>query len=101
MIMGDGLLGQMMEPVSFPDRSEVKLPEKPWATTGYKGDRQRNIIHSLELMPERLEAHNRKLQEKYADIMATQKRSEEYFDRRCRHSFGCFRHSGSHLPERY
>ena len=78
MIMGDGLLGQMMEPVSFPDRSEVKLPEKPWATTGYKGDRQRNIIHSLELMPERLEAHNRKLQEKYADIMATQKRSEEY-----------------------
>lgn len=78
MIMGDGLLGQMMEPVSFPDRSEVKLPEKPWATTGYKGDRQRNIIHSLELMPERLEAHNRKLQEKYADIMATQKQSEEY-----------------------
>ena len=30
MIMGDGLLGQMMEPVSFPDRSDVELPEKPW-----------------------------------------------------------------------
>jgi 2-oxoglutarate ferredoxin oxidoreductase subunit alpha len=78
MIMGDGLLGQMMEPVSFPDRSDVKLPEKPWASTGYKGDRPKNIIHSLILQPERLEAHNRKLQEKYADIIATQKRSEEY-----------------------
>ncbi len=78
MIMGDGLLGQMMEPVSFPDRSDVELPEKPWATTGYKGDRPRNVIKSLELLPERLEAHNLKLQEKYADIAATQKRSEEY-----------------------
>lgn len=78
MIMGDGLLGQMMEPVSFPDRTNEKLPEKPWATTGYKGDRPRNVINSLELQPERLEAHNHKLQEKYADIIATQKRSEEY-----------------------
>ena len=78
MIMGDGLLGQMMEPVSFPDRSDVVLPEKPWATTGYTGERPKNIIRSLELQPERLEAHNQKLQEKYADMIATQKRSDEY-----------------------
>jgi len=51
MIMGDGLLGQMMEPVSFPDRSEVKLPEKPGLPPVIKENRQRNIIHSLELMP--------------------------------------------------
>ncbi|MGI6128594.1 MAG: 3-methyl-2-oxobutanoate dehydrogenase subunit VorB [bacterium] len=78
MIMGDGLLGQMMEPVSFPDRTDVELPAKPWATTGCSGDRPKNIVHSLELQPERLEAHNKKLQEKYAEIAATQKRSEEY-----------------------
>ncbi|HKM39282.1 MAG TPA: 3-methyl-2-oxobutanoate dehydrogenase subunit VorB [bacterium] len=78
MIMGDGLLGQMMEPVRFPDRSDVKLPEKPWATTGYTGERPKNIIRSLELQPERLEEHNQKLQKKYADIIATQKRSDEY-----------------------
>lgn len=78
MIMGDGLLGQMMEPVLFPDRTNVELSEKPWATTGRKGDRPKNIIHSLELQSERLEAHNQKLQEKYADIAAAQKRSDEY-----------------------
>ena len=78
MIMGDGLLGQMMEPVRFPDRTNAQLPEKPWAATGYKGDRPRNIIHSLELQSERLEAHNKELQQKYAKISATEKRSEEY-----------------------
>lgn len=78
MIMGDGLLGQMMEPVRFPDRTNAQLPEKPWAATGYKGDRPRNIVRSLDLQPELCEARNRKLQEKYADISATQKRSDEY-----------------------
>ena len=56
MVLGDGLIGQMMEPVEF--KKEIKpedLPEKPWATTGCAG-RKPNIINSLYLDPEELEA---------------------------------------------
>ena len=69
MILGDGIMGQMMEPVEF-KRSirPEELPPKPWATTGAKG-RAPNIINSLHLAPEALEAHNWKLQRKY-DAMA-------------------------------
>jgi 2-oxoglutarate ferredoxin oxidoreductase subunit alpha len=78
MIMGDGLLGQMMEPVVFPPEGRRELPLKPWATTGWTKDRPKNIINSLELQPERLEAHNRHLQEKYAQAAREEARSEEY-----------------------
>ena len=61
MIMGDGLLGQMMEPVSFPDRTNAQIPENHGLLLVTKVT-DRNIIHSLELQSERLEAHNRKLQ---------------------------------------
>ena len=78
MIMGDGLLGQMMEPVAFPAEEKRELPPKPWATTGWKKDRPKNIINSLELQPERLEMHNRHLQEKYARAAAEEVRWEGY-----------------------
>lgn len=78
MIMGDGLLGQMMEPVSFPAERKEELPPKPWATTGWTKDRPKNVINSLELLPERLEAHNRHLQEKYARAEQEEKRWNEY-----------------------
>lgn len=78
MIMGDGLLGQMMEPVTFPDEVKKDLPPKPWATTGWKKDRPKNIINSLELQPERLEEHNRHLQAKYAQIAREETRWDEY-----------------------
>lgn len=64
MILADGILGQMMEPVSFSSLPKPAVPEKPWATTGARG-RPRNIITSLYLDPEVLERHNQKLQEKY------------------------------------
>lgn len=75
MILGDGALGQMMEPVEFPDKDEVKLPPKPWATTGMKG-RPQNVINSLHLDPEDLDRHNRHLQEKYREIAAREVRYE-------------------------
>jgi len=78
MIMGDGLLGQMMEPVAFPAEEKRELPHKPWATTGWKKDRPKNIINSLELQPERLEMHNRRLQEKYGRAAAEEVRWEGY-----------------------
>lgn len=66
MILGDGMMGQMMEPVVFRDEvdsSETQAP-KPWATTGKKG-RPANLINSIYLDPEVLDAHNWKIQEKY------------------------------------
>lgn len=65
MILADGMIGQMMEPVEFPDEKEVKLQEKPWATTGTDGKRKGNVINSLYLDAQDLENHNIKLQEKY------------------------------------
>lgn len=54
MILSDGLLGQMMEPVVFPD-VEVNIPDKPWACCGHQNKREHNIINSLYLQPDKLE----------------------------------------------
>jgi 2-oxoglutarate ferredoxin oxidoreductase subunit alpha len=76
LILGDSVLGQMMEPVTF-DPSRVKPPPpKPWATTGARG-RTKNIINSLYLQPEVCETLNLKLQAKYRQIVATEVRYEE------------------------
>ena len=65
MILGDGILGQMMEGVEFPEaETSVTLAEKTWATTGAKG-RKPNVINSLFLDPVELEKHNHHLQRKY------------------------------------
>lgn len=58
MILADGLLGQMMEPVSFPEISPVPV-EKPWAADGHKGERKHNIINSLYLQADQLEKNVR------------------------------------------
>jgi 2-oxoglutarate ferredoxin oxidoreductase subunit alpha len=68
MIMGDGMLGQMMEPVEFKEREKRELPEKPWASTGLNGRKKHNVINSLFLKPEQLEDHNIKLQAKFKAI---------------------------------
>ena len=57
MILADGTMGQMMEPVSL-DMGEVKKVDKPWALTGTKGARKPNIVNSLFLKPEELEQFN-------------------------------------------
>ncbi len=54
IIFSDGMLGQMMEPVSFPDR-KPQIIEKPWATNGHKNARPHNIVNSLYLKPQELE----------------------------------------------
>jgi 2-oxoglutarate ferredoxin oxidoreductase subunit alpha len=79
LILGDGLIGQMMEPVEFSaQRVPCKpLPPKTWASTGWKGDRPRAIINSLFLDPEELERHNQKLAAKYATITRDEVRFAE------------------------
>ncbi len=54
MILTDGFLGQMMEPVSFSDETPV-IEEKEWAANGHKNGRKHNIINSLFLQPDELE----------------------------------------------
>ncbi|HXX62604.1 MAG TPA: 3-methyl-2-oxobutanoate dehydrogenase subunit VorB, partial [Bacteroidota bacterium] len=66
MILGDGVLGQMMEPVELPD-IKPKRVDKPWALTGAKG-RPGRVIRSLFMLPGEdgmLERHNYKLKAKY------------------------------------
>lgn len=75
-ILGDGLLGQTMEPVRFPPLTE-DTAEKDWALTGAK-DRAKRVHTSLELSPENLEAHNNKLQAKFKAMRETEARWEEY-----------------------
>lgn len=78
MILGDGMLGQMMEPVSFEKPVERLLPEKNWATTGCDGSRERNIINSLGIDPAELEQHVRDIFEKYDEIKLKEVRYEEH-----------------------
>jgi 2-oxoglutarate ferredoxin oxidoreductase subunit alpha len=78
ILMGDGMLGQMMEPVEFGERSETHLYEKNWATTGTRGDGEPKIITSLELDAESLEKRNILLQQKFAQIKANEVRFETY-----------------------
>jgi 2-oxoglutarate/2-oxoacid ferredoxin oxidoreductase subunit alpha len=78
MVMGDGMLGQMMEPVEFKERESRQLPEKDWAATGLNGRKKHNVINSLFLKPEELEDHNKKLQAKYAEIKKNEVKYETY-----------------------
>ncbi len=79
MILGDGMLGQMMEPVSFEKKETGRqVPEKTWATTGTNMEREHNIINSLYIEPDYLEKLVLERYEKYAHIEATEKKYEAY-----------------------
>ena len=77
MVLADGTMGQMMEPVSL-DFVEAKKFDKPWATTGTKMARPHNIVNSLSLIPEELEQLNFKRFEKYKEIEENETMWEEY-----------------------
>jgi len=76
MILSDAIVGQMLEPVEIPEKLEVSIPPKPWATTGAKG-RHRNCITSLYIVPEDLEQINLQIQEKYAEAARRDVRFQE------------------------
>ena len=77
MILADGTIGQMMEPISFED-CEVKQYEKPWALTGTKCERKHNIVNSLYLQPDALEKKNIERFERYAIVEENEPMWEEY-----------------------
>lgn len=78
IIMGDGMIGQMMEPVEFYPIPRRQLPDKNWAANGTNGIRPPNIVNSLFLNPEECEALNISLFEKYAVIEKNEVKYETY-----------------------
>ncbi len=76
LVLADGRLGQMMEPVTFAHLPDAQPPEKPWALTGAKGRQPQRIV-SLHLNLDELEQHNIKLGKKYAKIEKDEVRFEE------------------------
>ena len=78
LILGDGTIGQMMEPVVLPEMKDpATFPEKKWALTGCKG-RERNIINTLDMNPERLEAITDRLFDVYEQIREKETEYENY-----------------------
>ena len=78
MILADGMIGQLMEPVELPPmRNLSELPTKPWATSGHYG-RQRRVLNSLIIKPEELEPHVNELQRTYTEICAKEAKAELY-----------------------
>ncbi|NLK38102.1 MAG: 3-methyl-2-oxobutanoate dehydrogenase subunit VorB [Epulopiscium sp.] len=77
IILSDGLIGQMMEPVEFKPAPPRNLPEKTWALTG-KGDGEKHMIVNLTLEAIECEKQNLKLQEKYRAIEENEQAWEDY-----------------------
>ncbi|HKI78113.1 MAG TPA: 3-methyl-2-oxobutanoate dehydrogenase subunit VorB [Ignavibacteriaceae bacterium] len=76
MILADGALGQMMEKVELPEEGSLEYPDKDWATIGKPKERERNIITSLFIQPEKMEQINLGLQEKYKKLKENEVRYE-------------------------
>lgn len=76
IVLTDGFVGQVMEPLEIEDK-EVVLPPKPWAVKG-TADTRKNLITSIYLTPDELEAHVRKLEAKYKVCEAAEQRYELY-----------------------
>jgi len=76
VVLTDGFVGQMMEPLELEDR-EIVAPEKPWAVKGTPETRN-NLISSIYLEPDELEAHERRLEAKYIRARQAEVRYELY-----------------------
>ena len=77
MLLADGTMGQMMEPVALPEPHKSVI-DKPWAVTGTQMKRVHNIINSLYLSPEVLEKTNFERFQRYAEIEKNEVRYESY-----------------------
>ena len=77
MILADGTIGQMMEPISFED-ADIETYDKPWALTGHEGKRRHNIVNSLYLQPDKLEQVNFERYERYKIVEENEPMWEEY-----------------------
>jgi pyruvate/2-oxoacid:ferredoxin oxidoreductase alpha subunit len=77
VVLSDGFIGQMMEPLELHERP-VEQPAKPWAIRG-TFETRKNLISSIYLEPDELEAHVRKLDDKYKKAAELEPRRELYY----------------------
>ena len=77
MILADGTIGQMMEPITFED-AQIETYEKPWALTGTGCKRPHNVVNSLYLKPDELEIKNFQRYERYRIVEEQEAMWEEY-----------------------
>ncbi len=77
MLLADGTMGQMMEPVLLPEE-QVHTVAKPWAVTGTQNKRPHNIVNSLYLVPEELERTNEERFARYRQVEENEVRYESY-----------------------
>ncbi len=79
MILADGMLGQMMEPVELSEAVKAGGEiDKPWAASGHNNKREHNIVNSLHLKADVLEEKVLERFERYEDIKKNEQRAEEY-----------------------
>lgn len=83
VILADGLLGQMMEPVSFPEINPNAYDKSSWAADGHKNSREHHIINSLYLQPDKLESSVVERFERYEKIKADETDAELYLTEDC------------------
>lgn len=78
MLLADGALGQMMEPVDFSAFPKREVPEKTWATVGHNNARPHNIVNSLYIDPQVLEDSVKARYERYAEVEKNEVQYEEF-----------------------
>lgn len=78
MILADGMLGQMMEPVAFPNREGAPPDKFSWAACGHGGKRPHNVVNSLYLKPEQLESIIVDRFRRYGEIARREASAETY-----------------------
>lgn len=78
LIVGDGMIGQMMEPVEFRTPKKRSLPEKTWAAKGFDGTRDRAVINSLYIDPDQMSAVCNRLAGVYREIEKNETQYESY-----------------------
>ena len=83
MILADGLLGQMMEPVTFPEINPDAYDKSGWAANGHKMKREHHIINSLYLKPDELENSIIDRYKRYDIIKETETEAELYLTEDC------------------
>jgi len=79
MILGDGVLGQMMEPVDFDGMPQPVYANKEWATTGTNNEREQNVVKSLCMDPADLEQEIIARAQRYEVVKEKLQRYEEKF----------------------
>ena len=79
MILGDGMIGQIMEAVELPPiKDPANFPKKDWATDGTGVGKDRRIVNSLYIEPDVLEEVNHRLFARYDELKKNETRYEEF-----------------------